>query len=214
MSSTIRERRAQEYDLISKDASKYEDYVKLRFTAINSKISENIFGWLCLSLFELIIYYNYVNSNKVLTKCDIERSLNGYVEKEDVGLAKAILTVVYDTRNNFAHSNRDFHQSVLDAQECFLFVNSLTKMQDILKCLMPGGYPDYLNSIYFIVKRESENPDYIELKQTLTNKLKQGNVSINNVCAQNYGVIESIRNQALLEVLGNYGLTDEEKQET
>ena len=79
---------------------------------------------------------------------------------------------------------------------------------------MPGSYPDFLNSIYFIVKRESENPDYIELKQTLTNKLKQGNVSINNVCAQNYGVIESIRNQALLEVLGNYGLTDEEKQET
>ena len=80
---------------------------------------------------------------------------------------------------------------------------------------MPVEYPACLDNIYYLVKRGIDNPNYIKLKEDMFTELKLPNKTVKQVLDKfNSEVNESIRNQALLEVLGNYGLTDEEKQET
>ena len=190
--------------------------MNIEFETLNWNIPTNQGSWLVLLLFEYLLFNNYIASNmeRVVTKCDISTRIIAS-NSEYRGAASSLLNTVYELRNAVAHNKLISQQLYMKFLKVIKSIKSIQTLQSILRLIMPVEYPACLNNIYYLVKRDIDNPNYIKLKGDMFTELKLPNKTVKQVLDKfNSEVNESIRNQALLEVLGNYGLTDKEKQET
>lgn len=121
--------------------------------------------------FEVVLYYNYKAIGVLQTKCDIEKRLKLTRNNENINVASALLSSVYKVRNDMAHSNLATSKDVKNLLEIISSIDSLDQMKAIVDLLIPGDHPDCLANIYYLVERDSENPEYVKLKDSILKEL-------------------------------------------
>ena len=214
--TSIEKQRLKDFKYNSKHISRLHENIDAEFSALNENISCIYGARIILKLFEYMLFNNYIASgeNKVVTKCEISvRILSSDSNYKNIALE--FLNAIYESRNACAHSKLNSNTLYLKVLNIIADVQEFTLFEDVLKLLLPFKYPMALNNIYYLVPRSVENSEYTQLKRCIFNKLCTENLTVSQVRKDlNLGIIDYIRDQALLDVLANYGLTDEEKQET
>ena len=203
--------RESEFRKMQNNYALYEKTLINIFKYMSAACADGLFAYSILLLFEYALLNNFIATNRVITKCEIIKRLRA---QDNASRAIQLLDEIYNVRNACAHNSVSLMLRTKRLKRTIETVTSYDQMGKILSCIMPTEYPDCLNNIYYLVKRDVDNPNYIKLKEDMFTELKLPNKTVKQVLDKfNSEVNESIRNQALLEVLSNYGLTDEEKQE-
>lgn len=213
--NSIERQRIQNFEYNFQHIDVYNEMLMTRFKRLNDQLPDEYIAWIVLTLFEYVLFNNYLftGHKKLQTKCNIDTRIV-LSNAEFSGDASILLNVLYKLRNSYAHDKLSCNSVCTDLRAIIRDIKSIQTLQSILRLIMPVEYPACLDNIYYLVKRDIDNPNYIKLKEDMFTELKLPNKTVKQVLDKfNSEVNESIRNQALLEVLGNYGLTDEEKQE-
>ena len=179
MTDALENIRIGTFNKFSENKDLYHKYINKDFKVIHHEFNNEFIAILCLKFFEFILYANYVTSNNLMTKCDIDRKLLRN-RSDSATTARKLLSELYRIRNKYAHSNYDTDVYVDSLKNTLSTIKTITEFKSVIRLLIPSDYPINIINFYFIVDRKDENPEYDNLCNKIISAFTNMNIKVDD----------------------------------